>query len=88
MPFAIRSMTSLGAQIIGLPDRGILRTGFKADITIFSFEEIRDRATVMEPGLRTKGIYYVMVNGKLLMDQQRLTGELAGIVLDRSKIKP
>jgi N-acyl-D-amino-acid deacylase len=87
LPFAIRSMTSLGAQIIGLPDRGEIREGYKADITIFSFPEITDRATIMEPGLPSEGIYYVTVNGKLLMDNKQLTGELAGRVLNRNEVK-
>ena len=83
LPFAIRSMTSLGAQIIGLTDRGMIHPGYKADITVFDYTEIRDRATVMEPWRPNEGIYYVMANGKLLMDNQELTGELAGVVLKR-----
>ena len=76
-------MTSLGAQIIGLTDRGMIHPGYKADITVFDYEEIRDRATVMEPWHPSEGIYYVMANGKFLMDNQELTGELAGVVLKR-----
>ena len=44
--FAVRSMTGLPARIIGLDDRGLLREGYKADVVIFDYERLRDRATV------------------------------------------
>ena len=83
LPFAIRSSTGLPAQIIGLTDRGLLREGFKADIVIFDFENLRDRATVLEPDLPSEGIEYVMVNGQFTVDEGRLTGALPGVVIKR-----
>jgi N-acyl-D-aspartate/D-glutamate deacylase len=85
LPFAIRSMTGLGAQIIGLPDRGYLREGYKADVVVFSLDEITDNATIMEPGLPSTGIYWVLVNGEPVMADTELTGALAGRVLIRGQ---
>lgn len=88
LPFAIRSMTGLGAQIIGLPDRGYLREGLKADIVLFDLDELRDRATVLEPNLYSEGIKHVLVNGQFTVDNGKLTGALPGAVLDRNQVKP
>ncbi|MFQ5818151.1 MAG: amidohydrolase family protein [Terriglobia bacterium] len=87
LPFAIRSMTGLAAQIIGLPDRGYIREGYKADIVIFDFENLRDRATVMDPFQYSEGIKYVLVNGQFTLDNGKLTGALPGVVLDRTLVK-
>ncbi|MFQ5792697.1 MAG: amidohydrolase family protein, partial [Acidobacteriota bacterium] len=83
LPFAVRSSTGLPAQIIGLKDRGYLREGYKADIVIFDFERLRDRATVLEPALTSEGIEYVLVNGRFTVDEGRLTGALPGTVVRR-----
>ena len=83
MPFAVRSSSGLPAQIVGLGDRGYLREGFKADITIFDYERIEDRATILVPDLYPEGMEYVMVNGVLTLDGGTLTGALPGAVLDR-----
>ncbi len=87
LPFAIRSMTGLAAHIIGLPDRGYIREGYKADIAIFDFEEMRDRATVLNPYQYSEGIRYVLVNGQFTVDKGALTGALPGVVLDRTVVK-
>ncbi len=83
MPFAIRSSSVLPAQIVGLVDRGYVREGFKADITIFDYEQIEDRATILAPDVYPEGMEYVMVNGVLTLDEGALTGALPGAVLDR-----
>ena len=83
LPFAIRSSTSLPAQIIGLRDRGLVRRGFRADLVVFDFEAVRDHATILEPDRYSDGFFYVMVNGELTLDGGELTGELPGRVLDR-----
>ncbi len=83
LPFAIRSSSGLPAQIVGLGDRGSVREGFKADITVFNYELLDDRATILEPDLYPEGMEYVMVNGVLTLDQGALTGALPGAVLDR-----
>ena len=60
LPFAIRSMTSLPAQIMGLKDRGLLRTGYWADLVVFDLETIADKATFTEPHQYPTGIPYVL----------------------------
>ena len=80
LPFAIRSMTSLPAQIMRLPDRGWLRTGYWADFVIFE-ESIADRATFTEPHQYPVGIPYVFVNGVAVVDEGKFTKALPGKVL-------
>ena len=75
---AIRKMTSAGATKLGLMDRGILRPGFKADVTIFDPLNVRDRATYKDPIQLPQGIVYVFVNGVLTIDKEEHTGALAG----------
>jgi N-acyl-D-amino-acid deacylase len=78
---AIRSATSLPAQILGLQDRGVLRVGSYADVVVFDQNTIRDRATFFEPHQYPEGIHYVLINGQLVVDGARLTNALAGRVL-------
>ena len=87
LPFAVRSSSGLPAQIVGLSDRGYVREGFKADITIFDYERLDDRATILEPDLYPEGMEYVLVNGVLTLDQGALTGALPGTVLDRREVR-
>ena len=87
LPFAVRSSSGLPAQIVGLSDRGYVREGFKADITIFDYERIDDRATILEPDLYPEGMEYVLVNGVLTLDGGALTGALPGTVLDRREVR-
>lgn len=65
---AIRKMTSLPAQKYGFTDRGLLRPGMKADIVIFNPETVTDEATFEKPHAFSKGFQYVLVNGKLTVD--------------------
>ena len=88
LPFAIRSMTGLPARIVGLPDRGYLREGYKADVVVFDLDRLRDRATVLEPDLYSEGIDYVMVNGVLTVDDGDFTDALPGQVIRRSNGRP
>jgi N-acyl-D-amino-acid deacylase len=80
---AIRSMTSLPAQILGLRDRGQIREGMPADVVVFDPARIKDTATFFEPHQYAEGVEYVLVNGKLAVDEGRLTWERAGTVLQR-----
>jgi N-acyl-D-amino-acid deacylase len=81
---AIRSMTTLPAQILGLRDRGLLREGSWADVVVFDPEKIRDKATFFEPHQYPEGIEYVLVNGAFVVENGRPTGKLAGRVLTRN----
>ena len=85
LPEAIRKMTSFPAQRLGLPDRGILRDGFKADIVVFDPEEVRTDATLGDPNHYPVGIDYVIVNGKVVIENGEHTGALPGRALRRGK---
>jgi N-acyl-D-amino-acid deacylase len=75
---SIRKMTSAGATKLGLMDRGILRPGFYADITVFDPLNVREKANYFEPKQFPEGIEYVFVNGTLTIEHDRHTGALAG----------
>jgi D-alanyl-D-alanine carboxypeptidase, serine-type, PBP4 family len=77
----IRKMTSLPAQRERLLDRGLLREGYFADITIFDPASLKDVATYTEPARLANGVRYVFVNGQLEFEDGKLTGRTAGQVL-------
>jgi N-acyl-D-amino-acid deacylase len=78
---AVRSSTSLPAQILGLRDRGLIRPGLVADVVVMDLERVRDRATFSEPHQYPEGIDYVIVNGRFAVDAGKPTGDLHGMVL-------
>ena len=78
---AIRKVTSLPAQRERLRDRGLLKEGFFADITILDPNTIIDKATYENPAQISAGVKYVFVNGQLEYEDGRLTGSKAGRVL-------
>ncbi len=80
---AIRKMTSYPAQRLGIPDRGLLRDGFKADVVVFDPRTVQAPATRSKPKQFPIGINYVIVNGALVVDAGRQTGVLAGRALRR-----
>jgi N-acyl-D-amino-acid deacylase len=80
---AVRSSTSLPAQILKMRDRGQLREGLAADVVVFDPGKIRDLSTFSDPHKYATGIDYVFVNGKTVVDDGKLTGTLAGRVLSR-----
>jgi N-acyl-D-amino-acid deacylase len=75
---AIRKITSLPAQREHLQDRGLLKTGFYADITIFDPAKIIDKATFVQPAQISEGVAYTIVNGQIEYDHGQLTGATAG----------
>ncbi len=81
---AIRKMTSFPAQKLGLKDRGLIREGMWADITIFDPEKIIDKATFMAPHQYPEGIEYVIVNGRIVIEKGEHTKEKPGKVLKRT----
>jgi N-acyl-D-amino-acid deacylase len=78
---AIRKMTSAAARRIGCMDRGMVRPGFAADLVIFDPDTIQDTATYEAPRQHPEGIYYVIVNGELVVDDQQVTGNTPGRAL-------
>jgi len=81
LPDAIRKMTALSAQITGLTDRGLLRPGLAADITIFDPNTVQDKATFSNPMQYPVGIPYVIVNGVVVISRGEHTGARPGRVL-------
>ncbi len=80
---AIRQMTRASAERVGLRDRGVLEEGKYADITVFDPDEISDVENYMKPDTPPVGIKYVLVNGKLVIDKGRVTGNRPGRILTR-----
>ncbi|WP_419937315.1 N-acyl-D-amino-acid deacylase family protein [Candidatus Palauibacter sp.] len=78
---AVRSMTTLPAQLMGLRDRGLIREGLIADIAVLDLDELQDNATFFEPHQYPSGVDYVLVNGAFAVDDGELTWALPGVVL-------
>jgi N-acyl-D-amino-acid deacylase len=78
---AVRKMTSLNATKLGILDRGLLRPGNYADVTVFDPEHVSDRSTYTDPFHYSEGIEYVVVNGKLVLERGKHTGERPGRVV-------
>jgi N-acyl-D-amino-acid deacylase len=85
LPEAIRKMTSFPAQRLGISDRGLLRDGLAADVTVFDPARVRALATYDEPRVQSQGIEYVLVNGTLVIDGGRHTGATPGLALRRGR---
>ncbi|MDP1677623.1 MAG: D-aminoacylase [Bacteroidota bacterium] len=81
LPEMIRKMTSMPAQKIGLKDRGVIAQGKAADIVIFDYATIKDNASFLNPHQFPTGMPYVIVNGEFAVDNDTITGKLAGKVL-------
>jgi N-acyl-D-amino-acid deacylase len=78
---AIRRMTSLPAQTMGFTDRGLLRPGYAADIVVFDPATVQDRSTFTQPHQYSVGMRYVLVNGRLTVQEGKHTGLRNGQVL-------
>lgn len=78
---AVRKMTSLPAVRHGFSDRGFIRPGMAADLTVFDPTTVIDHATYQEPHQKPDGIRYVIVNGEVAAEAGELTGRRAGQVL-------
>ena len=85
---AIRKSTWLPAATIGMVDRGLLAPGMAADITILDPNTVIDRATYEDPGLPSEGMRFVIVNGKIALDNGQPTGARAGASLFRTTNMP
>lgn len=78
---AVHKATQLAARRMGFADRGVVQAGKKADITLFDPNRILDRADTSHPTAAPEGLPYVFVNGVLVLDNGRMTGEHPGQVL-------
>ena len=81
LEFAIRKMTSLAAQRVGIEDRGLLKPGMFADITVFDPNTVIDNATYENPSQVASGVSYVFVNGVPVVDNGQVTTALPGRAL-------
>lgn len=78
---AVRKMTSFAAQAAGIPDRGLVKVGLRADLALFDPTTVAARATFENPNQYSAGIPYVAVNGVLVVDQGRITDARPGHAL-------
>jgi N-acyl-D-amino-acid deacylase len=85
---AVRRMTGYSAKTFGLIDRGVLKTGAFADITIFNEDTVLDRATFDKPMTPASGIDTVMVNGSIVWEHGCATGHRPGHVLRHGGARP
>jgi len=85
---AVRKMTSLPANRLGLSDRGVLREGLKADVVVFDPKTVQDMATYENPARYSQGVAWVLVNGKPVVADGKPTNALPGQVLHGPGYKP
>jgi dihydroorotase/N-acyl-D-amino-acid deacylase len=78
---AIQKMSAFPAQRLGLPDRGVLRQGLKADIAIFDPARVRDTATFDKPHAYAEGVTHVIINGEVVFENGAMTAARPGRVL-------
>jgi len=81
LPEAVRKMTSLAAERIGLEDRGRVAEGMKADLVIFDHETIRDQASFANPHQLSQGVEWLIVNGGVVIAEGEHTGAKPGRVV-------
>jgi N-acyl-D-amino-acid deacylase len=81
---AVRKMTALNAEKLGFSDRGLLREGMKADVTVFDPHRVIDKATFQAPNQYAVGIEYVFVNGVLVIEKGEHLGTKPGRILRKN----
>ena len=80
---AVRKMSSMPADRLGLKDRGRIKKGLKADLVLFDANTILDNATFVQPQVTSSGVKAVFVNGARVWDGDKVTGAMSGSVLRR-----
>ncbi|WP_460920393.1 N-acyl-D-amino-acid deacylase family protein [Pontibacter brevis] len=80
---AIRKMTGLPAETIGLKNRGFIRPGYKADLVLFKPSEVEETATYEDPHQLASGFRYVLVNGQVVKEGNNFSEERAGKMLKK-----
>ena len=81
LPFAVRNSSALTAEWVRIPERGLIREGYFADVIVFDEKTVSDRATYEQPEVFSVGMKYVIINGKLAVDNGAYTNILAGRAL-------
>lgn len=80
---AVRKMSSMPADRLGLKDRGRIKKGLKADLVLFDANAVIDNATFVQPLTMSGGIKAVFVNGSKVWDGEKVTGAMSGAILRR-----
>jgi N-acyl-D-amino-acid deacylase len=78
---AVAQASAAGANNVLALDRGRLAEGLAADIIVFDFQQLADRASFSQPAALSEGMHYVLVNGQLALDRGQLTTAKSGRVL-------
>lgn len=81
MEFMVRNSSALTAETFRIPERGMIREGYFADVIIFDPKTVTDRSTYEQPELLAEGMRFVIVNGQLAVADGKFTGALAGRAL-------
>ena len=81
LPFAVRNSSALVAETFRIPERGLIREGYFADVIVFDPKTVSDRSTYEQPELLGVGMNFVIVNGKIAVENSTFTGALAGRAL-------
>ena len=76
-------MTYLPAEKIGMKDRGRIQEGTIADLVIFDLSTIKDNSTYTDPHHFPSGIKYVLINGEMVLEKEKITGKMPGKWLKR-----
>ncbi|MFA9375289.1 MAG: amidohydrolase family protein [Lachnotalea sp.] len=84
---AIYKMTGKAAHALGIKERGVLKVGYYADITIWNPDTINDKGTFENPKQFPEGIEYVLVNGEIAVDHAKYTKMRKGMVIRKSQEK-
>jgi N-acyl-D-aspartate/D-glutamate deacylase len=80
---AVFKMTGLAAEHLGIGDRGVIAPGYCADMVLFDPATVQDHATIQHPDAISSGIEKVWVNGKLVYENQKTTGQFPGVFIKR-----
>lgn len=78
---AVKKMTGLPAEFLGLEDRGFIRENYFADLVIFNPETVKDNSTFEDPHQYPSGIKYVIVNGIIVIENEKITDKMGGKLL-------
>jgi len=81
LPFAVRNSSALTAETFRIPERGLIKPGYFADVIVFDEKTVADRATYEQPELLSVGMKFVIVNGRVAVENGAYTGALAGRAL-------
>lgn len=85
LQFAVHNSTALTAETFRIPERGLIREGYFADVIVFDPNAVADHATYEQPERLAEGMKYVIVNGKMAIENGTYTGVLAGRALRKTK---